>query len=267
MATPNYEQVRSFGFVASQLKQAAVEEFASRIHDGMSVEDVTQTAVRIAEKYSMLGCELGAQWYDLCSELAGLDVDPAYLPDPDVETIENGAKAAAGASRRGDYGAFNNFLNNMVMTSIRETGTANLWRDYERGLAPGRWARVPVGETCAWCLMLASQGAWYVSEQSALGKEAGHYHSDCDCIAVYHADAADIAGYSDLETYKEMYYEADNARIANKRGTNPYPDELKARIARAKEEHMARYDAGETDVKWAPVNEITIVMRYQNGLK
>lgn len=268
MATPNYEQVRSFGFVASQLRQAAVEEFASRIHDGMSVEDVTQTAVAIAEKYGMLGCELGAQWYDLCSELAGLDVDPAYLPDPDVETIERAANAAAGKSRKGDYGAFNNFLNNMVMTSIRETGQANLWRDYDRGRAPGRWARVPIGETCAWCLMLASQGAWYVSEQSALGKEAGHYHSDCDCVAVYHAEPDGIAGYGrDLDYYKKLYYDADNARIANRNGTNPYPDELKARIARAKEEHMARYGAEETDVKWAQVNEIAIVMRYQNGLK
>lgn len=267
MATPNYEQVRSFGFVASQLKQAAVEEFASRIHDGMSVEDVTQTAVRIAEKYSMLGCELGAQWYDLCSELAGLDVDPAYLPDPDIETIEKGANAAAGASRRGDYGAFNNFLNNMVMTSIRETGTANLWRDYERGLAPGRWARVPVGETCAWCIMLASQGAWYLSEQSALGSEPGHYHSDCDCVAVFHADANDISGYTDLMTYKQMYYDAENARVANRTGRKPYDDELKHRIDKAKAEHLANYAADETDAKWTVYNETLIVMRYQNGLK
>lgn len=269
MATPNYEQVRSFGFVASQLKQAAVDEFASRIHDGMSVEDVTQTAVRIAEKYSMLGCELGAQWYDLCSELAGLDVDPAMLPDIDEDGIRAGAESAASRVSAGGNPApaWNTFLENQVMASIRETGYANLWRDYRRGLAGGRWTRVPVGETCAWCIMLASQGAWYLSEQSALGSEPGHYHSDCDCVAVFHADANDISGYTDLMTYKQMYYDAENARVANRTGRKPYDDELKHRIDKAKAEHLANYAADETDAKWTVYNETLIVMRYQNGLK
>lgn len=269
MPSPSYQQVRSFGFVSKQLKQAAVEEFASRIHDGMTVEEVTTVAVRIAEKYSMLGCELGAQWYDMCSTLAGLDVDPAFLPELDVDGIETAAKVTASKVTDGKSAnaAFNQFLQNQVQKSIRETGRENLWRDYERGMAAGKWSRVPIGETCAWCLLLASQGAWYLYEQSALGKEAGHYHSDCDCVAVFHADAESIDGYTDLLSYKDKYYDADNARIANNNGKEPYPDELKQRIDRAKAEHQAKYDAGLTDVKWATINETTIVMRYQNGLK
>ena len=59
---------------------------------------------------------------------------------------------------------------------------------YRGGRAGGgrqiRWARVPQGEeTCDFCLMLASRGFVYVSEESAQGYE-GHVHRGCDCIVV-----------------------------------------------------------------------------------
>jgi hypothetical protein len=40
-----------------------------------------------------------------------------------------------------------------------------------------RYAHVPQGKTCPFCLMLASRGAVYYSEQP-------HYHDRCDCISV-----------------------------------------------------------------------------------
>lgn len=51
-----------------------------------------------------------------------------------------------------------------------------------RDPAGPRFARVPVGKTCAWCLMLASRGAAYRSAESA---GAGRtFHADCDCQPV-----------------------------------------------------------------------------------
>lgn len=270
MATPNFEQIQSFNAVTGQLQQAAIDEFMGELYKGITYDELIAEAVRIAEKYSYLGCELGAQWYDLCSQLAGLDVEPADLPGVDVDALTRRATAAADGA--GDTStiigqSFNSFLQNAIQDSIRTTGNANLWRDYERGTAGGRWARVPVGDTCAWCLMLASQGAWYVSEESALGKEAGHYHSDCNCVAVYHADPDSIAGYRQLQDYKQMYYAAENARVANASGRDPYDEELQMRVNRARAEHRAKYDAGETDIKWTKYNETLIVMRYRYGLK
>lgn len=44
-----------------------------------------------------------------------------------------------------------------------------------------RYARVPTGsKTCAWCMMLASRGAMYYSEDTA---KAGN-HNNCDCVFV-----------------------------------------------------------------------------------
>lgn len=269
MATPNFEQIQSFSVVTQQLTQRAVDEFMAAYSVNMSVDDIADLASMIAEQYNMLGAELGAQWYDLCSRLANLEVDEAELAELDPDAIRNRARAASDKYVNGATleNSVNSFLQNIIQDSIRTTGNANLWRDYERGMVSGRWARVPVGETCAWCLMLASQGAWYVSEESALGKEAGHYHSDCNCVAVYHANPDNIPNYNGLAHYKEMYYAAENARVANASGRDPYDEELQMRVNRARAEHRAKYDAGETDIKWTKYNETLILMRYKYGLK
>ena len=269
MAAPNYEQIQSFGHVTEQLKQAAIEEFMEYVYDGMTLDEVVDAATTVAMKYSFLGEELGAQWYDLCAELAGVDADSAYLPDIDETGIRDRAKTVAKSG--GDAkSVFNEFLSNQIQESIRTTGTANLWRDYERGLTKGGWARVPVGDTCAWCLMLASEGTWYLTEKRALisKKTGGHYHRNCNCIAVYFANPEDIEGYTALKKYKAMYYDADNVRIRNERGIEEYPEELAERVRRAKKEHLEKQrearERGEEVVPWQTANETCIVMRYQH---
>ena len=271
MAAPNYEQIQSFDHVTKQLQDAAVDEFMSELAEGMSRDEVVELATIIADKYRLLGAELGAQWYDLCSELAGYDVEPAELQEQDVDSIaERAESATTRASETGDYyKTFADWLSDEIMSSIRSTGDANLWRDYRRGMAGGKWCRVPVGETCAWCLMLASQGAWYLSEKTALGTEPDHYHKDCNCKAVYHADAESIEGYKDLQKYKSMYYKAENTLDSGN-----MPDELQDRINMARlahEQKVADYKAGLIDkepARWTRYNETLIIMRYQNeGLK
>lgn len=268
MAAPSFSQIQSFNKVSEQLRKSAIEEFQEYVYDGMTVDEMIDAASTVAMKYSYLGCELGAQWYDLCSELAGIDVEPAEYGELDPDNVREYAQNKLNANLNSEPTAvFNSFLQDMVNNSIRETGNANLWRDYERGIIGGKWARVPVGDTCAWCLMLASQGAWYVSKKSALGETGDHYHDGCNCIAVYHADAESIAGYKNLERYKTMYYDAENMREANDSGKTPYPDELAERINTARTKHEADYDAGNTEKRWTPWNETLIIMRYQNGLK
>lgn len=268
MAAPNYEQIQSFGNVSQQLKDAAFQEFMERIEPGMTFEEIIEQATEVATKFKMLGMELGAQWYDLCTELAGIAADPAEVTPVDTEAVNRRAHAYADhATAETVQDVFVQFLQNEINESIRTTGDANLWRDYERGLTPGKWARVPVGDTCAFCLMLASQGAWYVSEKSALGDSAGHYHDGCNCIAVYHADPDSIKGYGKLADYKRMYYDADNARRANSSGRDAYPEELQERISAARAKHREMYDVGETEKPWTAYNEDLIVMRYKYGLK
>lgn len=267
MAAPNFEQIQSFDNVSKQLTQAAIDEFLGEISPGMSYEAVIDVAVTVAEKFAFLGAELGAQWYDLCTQLAGVDAEPAELQQSDQDTLRAKAEATVSKSQETFGKTFEYYMQNVINDSIRLTGGANLRRDYNRGLVPGKWARVPVGETCAWCLMLASQGAWYLSEESAIG-DGDHYHNGCNCKAVYHADAESIKGYSgQLGRYKAMYYDAENIRLANELGREPYPEELQKRIDDARAIHEAKYEADETDKKWTQYNEDLIIMRYKYGLK
>ena len=65
-----------------------------------------------------------------------------------------------------------------------------------------RFARVPQGgETCRFCLMLASRGAVYLTEHKA--GAVSHYHANCDCKVV--PDFGDgIEGY-DPSVYYDKY--------------------------------------------------------------
>jgi hypothetical protein len=276
MTTPSYEQILSFGSTRTQLVEAATAELQDFLYPGITQEELNAIATAIGEKYSLLGSELGAQWYDLCTQLAGIESDPAELSP--ITGNELTARVNAINTEPGVIeSAFKSYLQNVINDSIRRTGDANLWRDYERGLAGGKWCRVPVGETCAWCLMLASNGAWYKSEETALGTSPDHYHSDCNCVAVNHADAESIKGYGKLSEYKQMHYEADDTRRANKDGKESYPEDLAYRIAIAKAEHAAREEAKAEKakeegkfyqpIKWTNYNEDLIVMRYKYGLK
>ena len=84
-----------------------------------------------------------------------------------------------------------------------------------------KWARVPTGlETCAWCIMLASRGFAYLSDESA-----SHTHANCDCRVVPSWDKGnpEVQGYNP-DLYYDMYRHPDN-----------YPELRDARNARRRE--------------------------------
>ena len=277
MATPSYEQILSFGSTRTQLVEYAIEEFQYWLKQDLTEDELFSIATQLGEKYGLLGSELGAQWYDLCTQLAEIEAEPAELSPVSTEDINARVTAAMSAEPGLIESVFNSYLQNVVNDSIRRTGDANLQRDYERGLAGGKWCRVPVGDTCAWCLMLASNGAWYKSKETALGTSPDHYHSDCNCVAVYHADAESVKGYEKLAKYKEMYYTADDMRIANNKGREKYPEELEKRVTAARvkfeAEEQAKYEEAKANgvyynkKSWPKAKEDLIIMRYQYGLK
>lgn len=67
--------------------------------------------------------------------------------------------------------------------AARQVGRDTVMHNNRRDPSNPRFARVPVGKTCSWCLMLASRGAVYRSAASA--GDAGQYHGGkCDCQPV-----------------------------------------------------------------------------------
>lgn len=94
------------------------------------------------------------------------------------------------------------------------------------GAYGGRFARIPVGKTCAFCLMLASRGFDYVSRASA--GEFRKFHPDCDCrIAVEGEDVGDYDPDALYDIYLDARGQADSgktksilAAMREQQGTN-----------------------------------------------
>lgn len=94
-----------------------------------------------------------------------------------------------------------------------------------------RWARVPSGaKTCAFCMMLASRGFTYQSEEAA-GID-NSYHADCDCKIIPSWGKQTLKGY-DWERYHALYKKAqqeaadDNYHSVLERMRRLAPEELK----------------------------------------
>lgn len=109
--------------------------------------------------------------------------------------------------------------------------------------------------TCLFCDLLASRGFDYHSKETA-----SHAHDDCDCVIIpgFKKDTK-VEGY-DQEKYENEYTRADKAIREGK-----LSEDMQKRIAKAKQEHDAAYEAGETKVKWSSMNAVLIVMRDQQG--
>lgn len=68
---------------------------------------------------------------------------------------------------------------------VQDWGRQTLIDAAERDPSRPGWARMPIGETCRWCRMLASRGAVYGSAEKALHREdGGLFHDDDDCQPV-----------------------------------------------------------------------------------
>lgn len=98
------------------------------------------------------------------------------------------------------------FITDMISRSVRLTNQNNRDADPTH---PG-WARVPTGSNpCSFCVMLASRGFEYTSEESADFGSSFH-NGKCRCVPVCSWGRDKIFGY-DQSRYKAMYDHAVQA--------------------------------------------------------
>ena len=276
----SYSDITSYAQSLVAIADRAKEELSSSLAD--AAFDATgydfRRRARLAadkalRKHLDPARELGAQWYEYAADAAGVDVDPALMEEYGYEGWENRVDDILDSYDNGDldFDAFDRKLQeaieNEIRNAAREEVIGNLDRDASNDRRAGRseragYARVPVGETCAWCFMLASLGYYYRSYESAGGLDPDHYHLHCDCVVVPYSGPDAIDGYDDYDKYLEMYERANEAR---KNGD--YSDEMAQRIQAAKERHERDYAAGKVTQKWTPYNETLMLMREQNGLR
>lgn len=153
----------------------------------------------LVTKYGEGSAELACQMYDALAAAAKAGV-PAAEPAQtaaysEVARMVQATKQSLPQMQRG--------VSRLVKRAGADTTLKNALRD------GAEWAWIPQGDTCAFCLTLASRG-WQKASQAAIkGGHAEHIHANCDCeYAIRFDGRSTVAGY-DPEKYLRQYRAAD----------------------------------------------------------
>ena len=281
MPAPTYDDIYDYARQVQAVSQEARKAYLAAVKDidftdwARAAEQLRGVITEIVEYFGLASSDLGAQWYEYCRSLGVGRGYTAIVGEVSRYSVRSDVNASIDKLFNGEISEqellsqLAGVVTNQVQKQARDTILGNLNEDYLAAKKSGNkkladsigYARVTVGDSCAFCIMLASRGFVYTSEYSATKTKLGYkYHENCNCTAVPFHKAHTIPGYSEqLEEHERMYRKADNARRSG-----DIPDELKERIKEAKREHNERYDAGETSERWRSFNEITMIMRWQN---
>lgn len=154
-------------------------------------------AFGLATKYGEAAAELACEMYDAVSLASGVNL-PAAEPAP-TATWNEVAKAVQGTAKTGNAEILAGSVSRLVKMTGVDTTMQNAIRD------GAEWAWIPRGETCAFCLTLASRGWQRASRKALKGGHAEHIHANCDCTyAIRHDRRTDVEGY-EPERYLAMY--------------------------------------------------------------
>lgn len=159
-------------------------------------------AFALATKYGEAAASCACEFYDLiASDWAG-NVLPAVPAN--TATYGEVSKAIRGSMKYTDnidYMA--SVVGRLVKMAGVDTTMYNAIRD------GAQWAWIPHGDTCAFCLTLASHGWQRASAKALKNGHAEHIHSNCDCTYCVRMSSNEyVEGYNP-DKYLQMYRDAD----------------------------------------------------------
>lgn len=162
--------------------------------------DLIDFAYGLSTKYGEAAAALAAEMYDavaVTSEAAVASAIPA-----ETATVSEVAKAINGTIGTGDADIIAQTVYRMVKLAGVDTTTQNALRD------GAEWAWIPQGDTCPFCIMLASRGWQRASKKAIKNGHAEHIHANCDCTyAIRFNKNTNVAGYTP-KRYLRMYENA-----------------------------------------------------------
>jgi hypothetical protein len=166
--------------------------------DPSVTKEVIDYAYALATKYGEGAGALASEMYDALAELSGKVLPPA-VPAPTAKYGEV-AKAVYGTKlQSSDPNVMANAIGRMVKLAGVDTMQQNALRD------GAEWAWIPSGDTCAFCLTLASRGWQRASKEAIKNGHAEHVHANCDCTyAIRFSSDLNVEGY-DPDEYKALY--------------------------------------------------------------
>lgn len=190
--------VTSYHARLSKLNEKAGQQMAEYVaaHGTEDGPALIAYAHALVTKYGEGSAELACQMYDALAEASKANL-PAAEP---AATAEYGEVARmVNATKRQNPANLPNGVRRLVKRAGADTTLHNAIRD------GAEWAWVPHGDTCPFCIMLASNGWQKASAKLLKGGHASHIHANCDCeFAVRFDGSTTVAGY-DPEKYLRQY--------------------------------------------------------------
>ncbi len=185
----------------SRMNEEAGKKMADYIagHGTQDTDALIEYAAALVQKYGEGSAELACQMYDAMAEKAGANVPPAEPAEPadygETARMVNATKQSPPQLQGG--------VSRLVKRAGADTTLKNAIRD------GAEWAWVPHGDTCPFCITLASRGWQKAGEKTLKGGHAEHIHAHCNCeYAIRFDSRTSVAGY-DPEKYLAQYKAAD----------------------------------------------------------
>lgn len=257
-------EVNALSGAARQQAGTAIANVLSE-WDGEDVTALRTATIAVLDgllpTYTDLSAARAAEFYDAARSAQNVRrrYEAVAKSQRDAKGTEGAVRAIVEYARKGDGERFRREIASRVDTEVRRAANECVAYNAGRDPAKPRYARVPSGDTCEFCLMLASRGYVYTSESNA-----SHAHRNCDCRVVPSFNGNTVEGY-DPEALLERWhaFEEINAmegvgdfdkralKSAYTRGREPYDHALKAvegySIAPAKLERYALSPYGDAD--------------------
>lgn len=182
------------------------KEYYLRVNDPTSQagrQALINYAYALGNNYGEAAAELACEMYDAMLELSEVPIyEPAVPAAP--ATYAETAKTVNGVLKVSlNPEEIAGAVGRLVKMAGVDTTMKNALRD------GAEWAWIPHGDTCAFCITLASRGWQQASKKAIKNGHAEHIHANCDCTyAVRFNNRTNVEGY-DPNRYKKMYYGAD----------------------------------------------------------
>lgn len=185
----------------SQISQKAADMLEAWIskHGTDDKQAMIDYAYSLTGRYGQAAGALACQMYEATAAAQGAVVQTAEMAElPERWEV---AKAVQGTMKQ-SQAKIPDTAARLVKQVAADTTLKNAKRD------GAQFAWIPHGDTCSFCITLASRGWQYMSKKALRNGHAEHIHAHCDCeYAVRFDGKSTVAGY-DPDKYLEEYSNA-----------------------------------------------------------
>lgn len=183
----------------NDLAAQKVADYMTRVdvNTAEGMKQLLDYSYAIATRYGEAATELACQMYDAVATVSKVSI-PSAEP-AETATYGEVVKAVKGKMfDTKDPSSVGSAVGRLVKMAGVDTTMKNALRD------GAEWAWIPSGDTCAFCLMLASRG-WQKASRNAIRRgHAEHIHHNCDCTYQIRFDESlQVEGYDPDALYDE----------------------------------------------------------------